>query len=81
MTIINLYKYKITNGWRITPRKPEERIEYIQMFRISADEGNGLTRNGSEPVTVIDTDTFEGWEEVPAPDLWIIFNPESEAIK
>ena len=81
MEIVNLYKYPIKNGIRVTPKKPEEGIEYTIEYRLIADEGNGLTRNGSEPVTVIDTDNIEGWEELPAPDLWVIFDPESEKTK
>lgn len=74
MKIVEIYKYSSGTSVIISPVKTEDNISREILFRLIADEGYGLTRNGSEPVTVIDTDTVEGWEEVPAPDLWVIFD-------
>ncbi len=70
MEIMNLYKYTIENGVRVTPEEPKN-TEYELMFRLISEEGFGLSKDSSEPVLSIDVLSVEGWEEIEAPELWL----------
>lgn len=64
MQIVNLYKYiRDDGGTTISPAKPN--TEYIEMFRLIADEGKELV-NGDIRTICIDVETTEGWIEVEA---------------
>jgi hypothetical protein len=70
MQIINLYKYtREDGGTTVSPIKPN--TEYTEMYRLVADDGKVLTKDGENFTTCIDTDTADGWYEVD--------DPESEA--
>jgi hypothetical protein len=63
MQTINLYKYqRVDGGTTISPVKPN--CEYIHMYRLVADEGKELTKDGVSTTTCTDTDTTDGWYEV-----------------
>lgn len=64
MEIINLYKYtRADGGTTVSPVKPN--IEYIEMFRLIADEGKELM-NGDVRIPCIDVEHIEGWTEIDA---------------
>lgn len=63
MIIKELYRYereasKIT----VSPEKPE--CDYTVKYRLIADEGKELTKDGENFTTCIDVDNTEGWYEV-----------------
>ena len=65
MKIVNLYKYiRDDGGVTVSPVKPN--IEYIEMFRLIADEGKELM-NGDIRTPCIDVESTEGWSEIDAP--------------
>jgi hypothetical protein len=67
MQIINLYKYtRKDGGTTVSPIKPN--TEYTEMYRLIADDGKVLTKDGENFTTCVDTDTAEGWYEVDAPE-------------
>lgn len=62
MQIFPLYRYNRPNGgMTVSPIKPN--CQYIETFRIIADEGMELT-DGIVFVTCIDTDDISKWQEV-----------------
>ena len=68
MTKVTLYKYvREGGGVTVTPEVPPEGTPYTTMWRIIADEGMLVTRDGDGEYAVIDTDTADGWYEVPDP--------------
>lgn len=67
MQIINLYKYqRADGGTTVSPVKPEG--EYTEMYRLFADEGKALTKDGVDLYPCVDTETVDGWYEVDAPE-------------
>jgi hypothetical protein len=67
MQTITLYKYqRADGGTTISPVKPE--CEYTEMYRLVADEGKALTKDGVDLFPCVDTDTVDGWYEVDAPE-------------
>ena len=67
MQTITLYKYKRENGGiTVSPVKPN--CEYTEMFRLVADEGKALTKDGEDLTICIDVESAEGWYEVDAPE-------------
>lgn len=61
MQIVNLYKYiRDDGGVTVSPVKPN--VEYVEMFRLIADEGKELV-NGDIHTSCIDVETTEGWTE------------------
>lgn len=69
MIIKPLYKYSRENGTvTISPIKPADGVEYEEMFRIIASEGNLITKDGVEKYAVLDVYETEGWYEVEDPD-------------
>lgn len=67
MQIITLYKYnRADGGVTVSPVKPEG--EYTEMYRLVADDGKALTKDGENLTTCVDTDSTEGWYEVDEPN-------------
>lgn len=63
MTIRTLYKYKRPDGGvTVSVNKPDG--VYNVMYRIIADNGKLVTRNGNDGYSVIDTDYDYGWYEI-----------------
>lgn len=62
MQIKKLYKYEREGGGiTISPNKPEG--EYIEMYRLIADEGKMLT-DGVNICPCADVESVDGWEEI-----------------
>lgn len=67
MQTITLYKYtREDGGVTVSPIKPEG--ECTEMYRLIADEGKALTKDGENFTACTDTDTADGWYEVDAPE-------------
>ena len=67
MKIITLYRYERGNGGvTVSPIKPD--VDYTEMYRLVADEGKALTKDGVNATTCIDVESAEGWYEVDAPE-------------
>ena len=67
MKIIPLYRYERPDGGvTVSPDKPE--TEYTELFRIVADEGKAVTKDGTDLRAVVDTGTANGWYEVDMPE-------------
>ena len=65
MQIKELYRYKREDGGiNVSPIKPEG--DYTTLYRLIADEGKALTKDGENFCSVIDTDSTDGWYEVDA---------------
>lgn len=63
MTIRTLYKYKrLDGGVTVSVNQPD--VSYDVMYRIIADNGKLVTRNGNDDYSVIDTDYDYGWYEI-----------------
>lgn len=63
MQIKNLYKYeRLEGGETVSPIKPD--VPYTLMYRVIADEGMLVTRNGIDTYPCIDTYDNDGWYEV-----------------
>lgn len=79
MQTIPLYRYvRPDGGVTVSTTKPD--TEYIELFRLVADEGRTLT-DGLSHVECLDTDNPDAWEE-ELPDseaLAIIVGGESDA--
>ena len=62
MEIKNLYKYEREDGGvTVSPLKPDG--DYTEMYRLIADDGMELVKDGVR-VICVDTETPDGWEEV-----------------
>ena len=65
MQIIDLYKYtRPDGGVTVSPVRPEG--EYAPMYRLVADEGMALTKDGENLTSCADVESVEGWYEVEA---------------
>lgn len=73
MQIVNLYRYTRTDGG-VTVSTIMPDCEYTLRYRLIADDGKALT-NGTKTAKCIDTDTFDGWEEIDS------FETEEEQYK
>ena len=63
MQIIDLYKYtRPDGGVTVSPVRPEG--EYEPMYRLVADEGMALTKDGENLTSCADVENVEGWYEV-----------------
>lgn len=63
MQIINLYKYtRPDGGVTVSPVRPEG--EYEPMYRLVADEGMALTKDGENLTSCADVESVIGWYEV-----------------
>lgn len=68
MIIKPLYKYTRPDGGETISTTPPE-CEYITLYRLIADEGMVLQKNGGEWVSIIDVTDIDGWVEgVPVED-------------
>lgn len=68
MIIKPLYKYTRPDGGETISTTPPE-CEYITLYRLIADEGMILQKNGGEWVSIIDVTDIDGWVEgVPVED-------------
>lgn len=66
MKIVSLYKYtRADGGTTISPAKPNPDTEYVEMFRLIADECKELM-NGDVRTPCIDVEHIEGWTEIDA---------------
>ena len=66
MQIKELYRYlREDGGTNISLNKPE--CEYTTLFRIIADEGKFITKDGENFCFVIDTNEKDVWYEVELP--------------
>lgn len=62
MIIKPLYKYTRPDGGEsVSPIAPE--CEYITLYRLIADEGMALQKDGGEWQQAVDVDDVEGWVE------------------
>lgn len=59
----NLYKYESETSVTYSLEKPNHE-DYEIFFRLIADEGKLLTKDGLEFFSVIDVESVEGWYEV-----------------
>lgn len=67
MQTIILYKYtRPDGGVSVSPVQPEG--EYTAMYRLIADEGMMLTRDGEQLTSCADVESADGWYEVKAPE-------------
>ena len=67
MQTITLYRYEREGGgMTVSPVKPD--CEHTTLFRLVADEGKALTKDGENLTACVDTDSAEGWYEVDAPE-------------
>lgn len=65
MVVKTLYKYQREGGGvTVSPIKPD--CEYSEKYRLIADEGKLLVKDGHEPTPCIDTDDVDGWYEIEA---------------
>lgn len=63
MTVITLYRYERADGGiTVSPNKPD--CEYTERYRLIADEGKFLTKDGIDLYSAIDTDSVDGWREI-----------------
>ena len=63
MQTIPLYKYaRADGGVIVSPVKPD--CEYTEMYRLIADEGKALTKDGVNTTACTDVESTEGWYEV-----------------
>lgn len=63
MQIINLYKYtRPDGGVTVSPVRPEG--EHEPMYRLVADEGMALTKDGENLTSCADVESVIGWYEV-----------------
>ena len=63
MEIVNLYKYEDSNGFVVTPIKRND-TDIPSGYRLIADDGKALTKDGINLCPAVDTDITEGWYEV-----------------
>ena len=65
MEIKTLYKYtRPDGGITVSTEKPDG--EYTEKFRLIADEGMVLTKEGENVCSCVDADSTEGWYEQAA---------------
>lgn len=68
MTIVNLYRYqRADGGYTVSPVKPEDGIEYIQRYRLVADDDKAIT-NGTIITSCVDVDSPDGWVDTEQPE-------------
>ena len=63
MEIVNLYRYERDGGGiTVSPIQPE--VDYAVMYRLIADEGKVLTKDGQSFTVCADVEEIDGWREV-----------------
>lgn len=68
MQIKPLYKYKRPDGGiTVSPTKPEN-TGFTEEFRLIADDGKLLTKDGINTTPCVDVESSEGWHEVDDPE-------------
>lgn len=66
MKITTIYRYvRADGGTTVSPDKPEGKC--TELFRIIADEGKAVTKDGENLFCVVDTDSADDWYEIDAP--------------
>lgn len=63
MIIKELYKYT-REGGGVTVSTEKPNCEYVEAFRIIAEEGKGITKDGTNIFCCIDVDDPSGWYEI-----------------
>ena len=64
MEVKILYRYaRADGGINVSPNKPD--TDYTVRYRLIADEGMTLAKDGHEPTPCVDTDDTTGWSEIP----------------
>lgn len=72
MQIVTLYRYtRLNGGITVSPIKPDD-TNYIELYRLIADEGKVLVKD-DVITSCTDVDTTEGWTEIDDPE-----EPEEE---
>ena len=66
MIIKELYCYEREAG-KVTVSTEKPECDYTLRFRLIADEGKELTKDGKNFTSVVDVDSTEGWYEVEMP--------------
>lgn len=66
MTVKELYRYERETG-KITVSTEKPEGDYTLRYRLIADEGKVLTKDGENFTPCIDVETTEGWYEVEEP--------------
>lgn len=66
MIVKELYCFEREEG-KVTVSTEKPDCDYSLRFRLIADEGKVLTKDGVNFTTCIDVDSVEGWYEVDAP--------------
>lgn len=67
MTKKTLYRYEREGGGiTISTKRPSG--NYTKRYRLIADDGKALTRDGVDFRSVVDVDSVDGWQEVDAPE-------------
>lgn len=67
MTSITLYRFaRPDGGVTVTPNRPTG-VEYTEKFRLVADDGKALTKDGTETFSCVDVDAADGWYEIDDP--------------
>ena len=64
MEIKTVYRYEREPG-KVTVSTEKPDVEYVETYRVIADEGMAVTRNGEDLYSVVDTDIKDGWTEIP----------------
>ena len=65
MIIKELYRYERETG-KVTHSLEKPECDYTIKYRLIADEGKELTKDGENFTNCIDVDSVEGWYEVDA---------------
>lgn len=63
MQTIILYKYTRADGGTTTSTTMPD-VEYTLMYRIAAEDGYMLTKNGKDLFYCVDVENKEGWYEI-----------------
>ena len=68
MKTIILYCYNTDEATVVSPNQPE--VEYIERYRLVADENKVLTKDGKNLYTIIDIDKEDlaSWREADRPE-------------
>ena len=66
MTVKTLYRYaRADGGVSVSPVEPQQK--YTVLYRVIAEKGMSLARNGQVFGPVVDTEVQDGWSEVETP--------------
>ena len=62
MEIRTLYRYE-REACKVTVSTEKPDVEYVEVYRIIADEDKTVTKDGLNFYSVVDSETKEGWRE------------------